>query len=44
MLKLEPREACNILVPSQDALASADERIVRDGIAALQTWRHYEAA
>ena len=44
MLKLEPREACNVLIPSQDALASADERIVRDGIAALQAWRHYEAA
>ena len=44
MLKLEPREACNVLIPSHSALASADERIVRAGIAALQAWRHYEAA
>lgn len=43
MLKLEPREACNILIPGEDALDRADIRIVRDGIAALQSWRHYEA-
>ena len=44
MLKLEPREACNVLIPSQEALAGANARIVLDGIAALQAWRHYEAA
>ena len=42
MLKLEPREACNILIPSEGTLAGADERILQDGIAALQAWRHYE--
>ena len=44
MLKLEPREACNILIPDGDALSDTDERIAQDGIAALQAWRHYEAA
>lgn len=44
MLKLEPREACNILIPSEEGLAEAEEQIIRDGIAALQGWRHYEAA
>ena len=42
MLKLEPREACNILIPSEGTLAGADERILQDGIAVLQAWRHYE--
>lgn len=44
MLKLEPREACNILIPDENALSETDRRIARDGIVALQAWRHYEAA
>ncbi|MDE0175103.1 MAG: N-6 DNA methylase [Defluviicoccus sp.] len=44
MLKLEPREACNILIPSEKALAGTEQQTIRDGIAALQGWRHYEAA
>ena len=44
MLKLEPREACNILFPTERALAEADKQIVRDGICSLQAWRHYETA
>lgn len=43
MLKLEPREACNVLIPGEDALAGPDAHVVRSGIAALQSWRHYEA-
>ena len=44
MLKLEPREAGNILIPSEEKLAAIEEAIVLDGIQALQAWRHYEAA
>lgn len=44
MLKLEPREACNILIPREDELAGLDIDILQSGIAALQTWRHYETA
>ena len=44
MLKVEPREACNILVPQEGALTRTNARIVRDSVAALQAWRHYEAA
>ena len=44
MLKLEPREAGNILVPDKTALTDAATEVVQDGIAALQAWRHYETA
>ena len=44
MLKLEPREAGNILVPSETALSDAVTKIAQDGVAALQAWRHYETA
>ncbi len=44
MLKLEPREAGNILVPSETALSEDVKKVVQDGITALQAWRHYEAA
>ena len=43
MLKLEPREACNVLIPGEDALTGPDAHVVRNGIAILQAWRHYEA-
>ena len=43
VLKLEPREACNILIPDEHGLANADTSTIEDGIAALQAWRHYEA-
>ena len=44
MLKLEPREAGNILVPSEIVLSEDVKKVAQDGIAALQAWRHYEAA
>lgn len=44
MLKLEPREASNILIPTVNVLESLDAGIVHDGINALQAWRHYETA
>lgn len=44
MLKIEPREASNILVPEDRPFDKTNARIVRDGISALQVWRHYEAA
>lgn len=42
MLKLEPREACNIVVPWEIQLSDADTRIIQEGITELQSWRHYE--
>jgi len=44
MLKLEPREACNVLIPQEAELAGLDQDILQSGIAALQSWRHYETA
>lgn len=44
MLKLEPREATNILIPSPDTLASLDPVLMTEALTALQSWRHYEAA
>ena len=43
MLKLEPREAGNILIPAETAVSDRMAQPVRDGISALQAWRHYEA-
>ena len=44
MLKLEPREAGNILIPLETALSDATAPLIQDGIVALQAWRHYETA
>lgn len=44
MLKLEPREAGQIVVPKQATLAAADQRTVQEGLNSLQAWRHYEGA
>jgi len=44
MLKLEPREATQILMPNASTLASVDEELAREGITVLQRWRHYETA
>ncbi len=43
MLKLEPREAGRILLPSAADLESVPLHLIESGIAALQTWRHYAA-
>lgn len=44
MLKLEPREATNILVPAAEMLEGLDDDLLNDAINSLQSWRHYEAA
>jgi hypothetical protein len=41
VLKLEPREASSILLSSVWNNGGFDERDIADGIAALQSWRHY---
>ena len=41
LLKMEPREAAAVLLPSRDAELSADHTLIRDGIAVLHAWRHY---
>ena len=43
MLKLEPREACNIVIPEEAPLGRTDARIIREGLTALQNWRHYKS-
>ena len=42
MLKLEPREAARVVLPSTKALAKSDESIL-DAIGTLRRWRHYAA-
>lgn len=44
MLKLEPREATQILLPAPAALQEIDALTVQEGIASLRHWRHYAAA
>lgn len=44
MLKLEPREASNIVIPSRSVLANIETQMIQEGIATLQAWRHYEKA
>lgn len=44
MLKLEPGEATQVLIPDASTLAGLDEEIALEGISALQRWRHYETA
>ncbi len=41
VLKLEPREASAVLLPSATAKAQIDEREVAAAIATMQSWRHY---
>ena len=43
MLKLEPREASRIIIPTAAALASADAELAAEAVASLQKWRHYAA-
>lgn len=42
MLKLEPREAGRILLPSPAAVRSLDFELVLDALRTLQRWRHYD--
>jgi hypothetical protein len=41
MLKLEPREACRILIPHTTDLEHVPTALIEEGIATLQAWRHY---
>lgn len=44
MLKLEPREATQIILPAPAMLAQIDGRVVAEGISAMRSWRHYSDA
>lgn len=41
MLKLEPREASQILLPESHELRALDVHIVADAVATMRSWRHY---
>lgn len=41
MLKLEPREASEILFPSADLLGILDAEMIEDGLTEMRSWRHY---
>ena len=42
MLKLEPREAARVVMPSTGALSKSVESNLRDAIRTLRSWRHYD--
>jgi hypothetical protein len=44
MLKLEPREATEIVLPSRKALKKLDARPIRAAIDTMRQWRHYASA
>lgn len=44
MLKLEPREAARVSLPSDDALPADVEPDLRQALSTLRRWRHYEPA
>jgi adenine-specific DNA-methyltransferase len=44
MLKLEPREATQIVLPMAKAVARGDRQILESAIETLRTWRHYASA
>lgn len=41
LLKLEPREAARIVLPSAQAIARMPERVVEDAVSTLRKWRHH---
>jgi hypothetical protein len=41
MLKLEPREAGQILLPPEDLLPQVDGQIMADAVSTMRRWRHY---
>lgn len=41
MLKLEPREACQIALPSPSMTERANLPLIRDAIGTMREWRHY---
>ena len=44
MLKLEPREATEILLPSRTTLKQLDARLIEGAIDTMRQWRHYASA
>lgn len=43
MLKVEPREAANILIPASDRRGLVRHDVVEEGLELLRSWRHYNA-
>ena len=41
MLKLEPREATQIVLPGAGAASDMDQAIIADAVQTMRTWRHY---
>ncbi|WP_205964812.1 Eco57I restriction-modification methylase domain-containing protein [Ramlibacter agri] len=44
MLKLEPREAKEIAIPSKSILQRISKPVVEDALSTLRKWRHYDSA
>lgn len=44
MLKLEPREAARVVLPSAAALRQADTETLQEAVSRMRSWRHCEAA
>ncbi|CAB3774732.1 N-6 DNA methylase [Paraburkholderia humisilvae] len=44
MLKLEPREATQVVLPSGSEILRANDSIVAEALATLRQWRHYAVA
>ena len=43
MLKLEPREANQIVLPSPGALSRLNATTIKEAITIMRTWRHYDS-
>ena len=43
MLKLEPREAARLVLPSAATVKALSANALRDSISVLRNWRHYAA-
>ncbi len=43
MLKLEPREAAEIILPSMAARDAMPLRMIDEALATMRAWRHYGA-
>jgi adenine-specific DNA-methyltransferase len=44
MLKLEPREATQVVLPSASALRGVRNSVIEEALASLREWRHYATA
>lgn len=44
MLKMEPREAARVVMPSKCTLSDTVESDLRDAVRTLRSWRHYDGA